>query len=60
MGGWLHGAHAILLAYSLVQGPMFAGLLRARARFREFVGSPLVVAPMMLITALGAPPPRRP
>jgi hypothetical protein len=54
MMGWVHGTHALLLAYSMVQVPMFVGLARARAPFREFVGSPLVAAPMMLIAALGA------
>jgi type IV secretory pathway TraG/TraD family ATPase VirD4 len=54
MAGWLHGAHGFLLAYSMVQVPMLIGLTRARARIGEFLGSPLVSAPLMLIAALGA------
>jgi hypothetical protein len=54
MADWLHGTHALLLAYSAVQAPMFAGLWRARARFHQYAASPLVAAPLMLIAALGS------
>jgi hypothetical protein len=54
MSAWLHGPHALLLAYSAIQAPMFAGLLRARARFHQYLLSPLVAAPLTLIAGLGA------
>ncbi len=54
MAGWLHGTHALLLAYSAIQAPMFVGLMRARARFQQYVASPLVAAPLMAIAALGS------
>ena len=54
MGGWLHGTHALLLAYSAVQAPMVAALMRERARFHQYAASPLVAAPMMLFAALGS------
>ncbi len=54
MAGWLHGTHALLFAYSAVQAPMLAGLMRERARLHQYVASPLVAAPMMLVAALGS------
>jgi type IV secretory pathway TraG/TraD family ATPase VirD4 len=54
MSMWLHGSHALLLAYSATQAPMFAALLRARARFHRFLLSPLAAAPLTLIAGLGA------
>jgi Type IV secretion-system coupling protein DNA-binding domain len=54
MTDWLHGTHALLLAYSATQAPMFAGLLRARAQFHQYALSPLVAAPLMLLAGLGA------
>jgi type IV secretory pathway TraG/TraD family ATPase VirD4 len=38
----------------MVQVPMLVGLARARAQIGEFVGSPLVAAPLTLIAGLGA------
>jgi len=54
MSAWLHGPQAALLAYSAVQAPMFAALLRARARFHQYLLSPLVAAPLTLIAGVGA------
>ncbi len=54
MAGWLHGTHGILLAYMAIQAPMFAALLRARARLHQFAQSPLVAVPLTLIAAAGA------
>ncbi len=54
MTDWFHGTHALMLAYSATQAPMFVGLLRARARFHHYLSSPLVAAPLMLVAALGS------
>ena len=54
MGAWLHGTHALLLAYCAIQAPMFAALLRARARLHRYLLSPFVAAPLTLIAGLGA------
>jgi len=54
MAGWLHGTHGLLLAYMAVQAPMFAALLRARARLHQYAQSPLVAIPLTLIAAVGA------
>jgi hypothetical protein len=56
MSDWLHGYHALLLAYSAVQAPMLAALLRARARIHQYALSPLVAAPLTLIAGIGASP----
>jgi type IV secretory pathway TraG/TraD family ATPase VirD4 len=54
MSAWLHGPHALLVAYGAVQAPMFAALLRARARFHQYLLSPLVAAPLTAIAGVGA------
>lgn len=54
MAGWLHGTHSLLLAYMAIQAPMFAALLRARARLHQYAQSPLVAVPLTLIAAVGA------
>jgi type IV secretory pathway TraG/TraD family ATPase VirD4 len=54
MAGWLHGTHALLLAYSAVQAPMFVAMARARAKVQQYFASPLVAAPLMLVSALGS------
>ena len=54
MSAWLHGPHALLLAYSAVQAPMLAALLRARARLHQYAVSPLVAVPLTIIAGLGA------
>lgn len=54
MGAWLHGSHALLLAYGAIQAPMLASLLRARATLHQYLLSPVVAVPLTLIAGLGA------
>jgi type IV secretory pathway TraG/TraD family ATPase VirD4 len=54
MGSWLHGSHALLLSYAAIQAPMFAALLRGRAKLHQFFVSPLVAVPLTIIAGLGA------
>jgi type IV secretory pathway TraG/TraD family ATPase VirD4 len=54
MGGALHGWSGMVLAYSAVQGPMIAGLIRARANFLQYLMSPIVAAPLTAAAAVGA------
>jgi len=54
IGGLFEGWSGIGVAYAAVQVPMIAGLMRARADFHHYVLSPLVAAPLMAVTALGA------
>jgi type IV secretory pathway TraG/TraD family ATPase VirD4 len=54
MADWLHGTHALLLAYSAVQAPMLVALMRERAGLQHYAASPLVAGPMMLVAALGS------
>jgi hypothetical protein len=54
MAGWLHGTHALLLAYTAIQAPMFAALVRGRARLHQYLQSPLVAIPLTLIAGAGA------
>jgi type IV secretory pathway TraG/TraD family ATPase VirD4 len=49
----LHGWSGIALAYTAVQAPLIAGLMRARAPFRHYFLSPLVAAPLTAIVAGG-------
>jgi type IV secretory pathway TraG/TraD family ATPase VirD4 len=54
MSGLLHGWTGILMGYAAVQGPMLAGLMRARASFQQYMFSPLVAAPLMAVAAVAA------
>ena len=54
MGAALHGWSGFALAYAAVQGPMIAGLIRARARFHQYAISPLAALPMMGVVAVGS------
>jgi hypothetical protein len=49
MSGW----SGIALAYTAVQVPMIAGLVRARAQLHHYVLSPLVAVPLTAIAAVG-------
>ena len=49
-----HGWSGIAVAYTAVQAPMIAGLMRARARLSHYVMSPTVAVPLTVIAALGA------
>jgi type IV secretory pathway TraG/TraD family ATPase VirD4 len=50
----LHGWPGFALSYAAVQGPMIAGLARARATFSQYVMSPLVALPLTGIAAAGS------
>lgn len=49
----LRGWPALGLAYASVQGPMLAGLMRARASWRHWALSPFLAAPLTAVTAAG-------
>ncbi|HEY2678042.1 MAG TPA: type IV secretion system DNA-binding domain-containing protein [Steroidobacteraceae bacterium] len=53
MIGDLHGWTALMAAYSAVQAPMIAGLVRARADWQRYLLSPLVAAPLTAVAAIG-------
>jgi type IV secretory pathway TraG/TraD family ATPase VirD4 len=48
-----HGWSGLALAYTSVQAPMLAGLIRERAAFQKFLASPLLAAPLTAVTAIG-------
>jgi type IV secretory pathway TraG/TraD family ATPase VirD4 len=54
MDAWLHGWSGLALGYAAVQGPMIAGLVRARATFSHYALSPLVALPLSAIVAGGS------
>jgi Type IV secretion-system coupling protein DNA-binding domain len=54
MGAVLHGWSGFALAYAAVQGPMIAGLIRARANFRQYAISPIAALPITLVAGLGS------
>jgi hypothetical protein len=54
MSAVLHGWTGILMGYAAVQGPMIAGLMRARASFQHYAVSPMVAAPLTAVAAAGA------
>ena len=47
-----HGFSGFAIAYALVQVSMLVGLVRFGGPFREYILSPLVAVPLMLIGAL--------
>jgi type IV secretory pathway TraG/TraD family ATPase VirD4 len=48
------GWSGAVTAFASVQVPMLVGLARSRAAIHHYVGSPLVAAPLTLVTAVGA------
>lgn len=54
MGTALHGWPGFALAYAAVQGPMIAGLIRARANFQQYAISPIAALPITLVAAVGS------
>jgi Type IV secretion-system coupling protein DNA-binding domain len=48
-----HGWSGIVLGYAAVQGPMVAGLIRARAHWRHFLLSPVIAMPLTVAAAAG-------
>jgi hypothetical protein len=49
----IHGWSGIALAYGAVQGPMVAGLIRARAHWRHYLLSPVIAVPLTVVAAAG-------
>jgi type IV secretory pathway TraG/TraD family ATPase VirD4 len=54
IGAALHGWSGVALAYAAVQGPMIAGLIKARARFHRYAIAPLAALPIMGVVAAGS------
>jgi type IV secretory pathway TraG/TraD family ATPase VirD4 len=54
MSGFLQGWSGIVMAYAMVQAPMFAGLARTRANFHRYLMSPIAAAPLTAVAAVGA------
>src|ERR1700730_18368867 len=54
MSTLLHGWAGLLMGSAAVQGPMVAGLARARASFKQYVFSPMVAAPLTAVAAVAA------
>ena len=54
MSAALHGWTGILMGYAAVQGPMIAGLMRARASFQQYLSSPMVAAPLTAVAGVAA------
>jgi type IV secretory pathway TraG/TraD family ATPase VirD4 len=54
MSGVLHGWAGLATAYTAVQVPMIAGLIRARAEWHRFILSPIASVPLMAVAAIGA------
>jgi hypothetical protein len=48
-----HGLSGLAFAYAAVQVPMVAGLIRGRAAARTYLASPLVAAPLTIVTGIG-------
>ncbi len=48
-----HGWSGIAMAYAMVQGPMAAGLIRARAHWRHYLLSPAIAVPLTVAAAAG-------
>jgi type IV secretory pathway TraG/TraD family ATPase VirD4 len=53
-GGLLAGWSGIATAYAAVQAPMIVGLAKARAGLHHYLLSPLVAAPLTVVSAAGA------
>jgi type IV secretory pathway TraG/TraD family ATPase VirD4 len=54
MSGVLHGWTGLVTAYTAVQVPMIAGLIRARAEWHRYILSPIASVPLMAVAAIGA------
>jgi len=52
-GALMHGWPGLLSAYAAVQGPMLAGMVRARASWRRLLLAPLMAAPVTVASGLG-------
>ena len=49
----VHGWSGIALAYGAVQGPMVAGLIRARAHWQHYLRSPVIAVPLTVAASVG-------
>lgn len=48
-----HGWSGIAWAYTAVEAPMIAGLIRSRAKFHHYLLSPIAAVPLTLTAAMG-------
>jgi hypothetical protein len=48
-----HGWSGLALGYACVQGPMLAGMMRARAGIYQLLHSPMIAAPLTLAAGVG-------
>jgi type IV secretory pathway TraG/TraD family ATPase VirD4 len=48
-----HGWPGLALAYASVQGPMLAGMMRARAGLLQMLHSPMIALPLTAVTGIG-------
>jgi hypothetical protein len=53
IGALMHGWPGLTLAYTAVQVPMLAGMVRARAELKQLMLSPMVAAPLTAMAGLG-------
>jgi hypothetical protein len=49
---WTHGWSGLMVAYSTVQGPMLAGLIKGRAAVGKYLTSPILAVPLTAIAGL--------
>jgi type IV secretory pathway TraG/TraD family ATPase VirD4 len=54
MSGALHGWAGLVTAYTAVQVPMIAGLMRAHADWHRYFLSPMAAVPLTAVAAIGA------
>jgi hypothetical protein len=52
-GALMHGLPGLLWAYAAVQGPMLAGMMRARAPWRRVLLAPAMAVPVTVAAGLG-------
>jgi type IV secretory pathway TraG/TraD family ATPase VirD4 len=52
-GALMHGLPGLLSAYAAVQGPMLAGMVRARAPWRRLLLAPVIAVPVTVAAGLG-------
>lgn len=53
LGALMHGWPGLLTAYAAVQGPLLAGMARARAPWRRLPLAPVMAAPLTVASGLG-------
>ncbi len=50
---WTRGGHGLVLAYGLVQAPMFVALARARASLGRYLAAPTLAIPLTAFAGMG-------